>query len=71
MLAESLWVISIAAQGPEASPAWGDIPRLAARHSRNHLDIRPGLYDSWLDCLVEAVRKHDGEFSLEIEDARG
>jgi hemoglobin-like flavoprotein len=69
VLAESLWVISVAAQGPRTSPAWGDLPQIAARHSRNDLDIRPGLYDNWLDCLVEAARKHDVEFSPEIEDA--
>ena len=69
VLAESFWVIAVAAQGPRTSPAWGDLPRIAARHGRRDLDIRPGLYDTWLDCLVEAVRKHDAEFSPEIEDA--
>jgi hypothetical protein len=69
VLAESFWVISVAAQGPRTSPAWGDLPRLALRHSRKELDIHPGLYDGWLDCLVEAARKHDGEFSSEIENA--
>jgi truncated hemoglobin YjbI len=69
VLAESFWVITVAAQGPKASPAWGDLPRLAARHGRNDLDIRAGLYDRWLDCLVEAARKHDGQFSPEIEAA--
>ena len=69
VLAESFWVISVAAQGPRTSPAWGDLPRLAVRHSRKELDIHPGFYDSWLDCLVEAARKHDGEFSSEIENA--
>jgi hemoglobin-like flavoprotein len=69
VLAESLWVISVVAQAPKASPAWEALPRLAARHSRNDLDIRPGLYDKWLDCLVETARNHDVEFSTEIEDA--
>jgi hemoglobin-like flavoprotein len=69
VLAESFWVIAVAAQGRRTSPAWGDLPRIAARHGRNDLDVRPGLYDTWLDCLVQAVRKHDGEFSSEIEDA--
>jgi hypothetical protein len=69
VLAESLWVISVVAQAPKASPAWGDLPRLAALHSRNELDIRPGLYDTWLDCLVETARRHDKEFSPEVEDA--
>jgi hemoglobin-like flavoprotein len=69
VLAESFWVISVAAQAPKSSPAWGDLPKLAARHGRNDLDIRPGLYDAWLDCLIQAVRKHDGQFSPEIENA--
>jgi hypothetical protein len=69
ILAESFWAISVAAQGTKTSAAWGDLPHMAARHSRNDLDIRPGLYDSWLDCLVAAVRKHDGMFSPEIEEA--
>jgi hypothetical protein len=69
VLAESLWVISVVVQAPKASPAWGDLPRLAARHSRNDLDIPPGLYDQWLDCLVATARKHDREFSPEIEAA--
>jgi hypothetical protein len=69
VLAESLWVISVVAQAPKSSPAWGDLPRLAARHGRTELDIRPGLYDLWLDCLVETARKHDRDFSVEVEAA--
>ena len=67
VLADSLWVMSVAAQGQSGSPAWGDLPRLARMHSREHLDIRPGLYDQWLECLLQAARKHDPEFSAEIE----
>jgi hypothetical protein len=67
VLADSFWAISVAAQGPRTSPAWGDLPRLAARHSRRDLDIRPGLYDTWLDCLIQSVRKHDNQFSAEVE----
>jgi hemoglobin-like flavoprotein len=69
VLADSFWAMSVAAQGPRTSAAWGDLPRLAARHSRSDLDIRPGLYDTWLDCLIEAVRKHDVHFSAEVEAA--
>ena len=69
VLADSLWVMSVAAQGQAGSPAWGDLPRLARKHSRAHLDIRPGLYDQWLECLLEAARKHDPEFSPELETA--
>jgi len=66
VLADSLWVMAVAAQAPKDSPAWGDLPRLAAMHSRTGFDIRPGLYDSWLECLLEAASKHDPQFSSEI-----
>ena len=43
--------------------------RLATLHDRAHLDIRPELYDLWLDCLVEAVAEFDPEFSDPVEKA--
>ena len=69
VLADSLWVMAVAAQAPKESPAWGDLPRLAALHNREGLDIRPELYDDWLDCLVEAARRHDPLFSPDLEEA--
>jgi len=69
MLEDSLYVIAVAIQGEEGSLARGDLPRIAARHSRKDLDIRPGLYDLWLECLIEAVRTHDPQFSGEVEAA--
>jgi hemoglobin-like flavoprotein len=69
VLADSLWVMAVAAQAPKASPAWGDLPRLARLHSRTKLDVRPELYDSWLDCLVQAAGQHDPLFSPELEEA--
>jgi hemoglobin-like flavoprotein len=69
MLEDSLYVVAVAIQGEEGSLARGDLPRIAARHSRKDLDIRPGLYDLWLECLIEAVRTHDTEFSGEVEAA--
>jgi hemoglobin-like flavoprotein len=69
VLADSLWVMAVAAQGSRGSPAWGDLPRLAERHSRSELDIRPELYDTWLGCLIEAARRHDVQFTPETEAA--
>jgi hemoglobin-like flavoprotein len=69
MLEDSLYVIAVAVQGEEGSLARGDLPRIAARHSRQDLDIPPGLYDLWLECLVDAVRAHDPKFTGEIESA--
>jgi hemoglobin-like flavoprotein len=70
MLADSLYALAVAAQARrEGSPGWADMPRLAARHGHADLDIRPGLYDNWLDCLIETARQHDPEFSPELEAA--
>lgn len=69
MLSDSLFVLAVAAQGQEGSLAWGDMPRLAARHSHQDLDIRPALYDHWLACLLDTARGHDPDFTPEIEAA--
>ena len=45
------------------------LERLAKLHSRAELDITPGLYDLWLDRLVQAVKEFDPMFDLEIEAA--
>ncbi len=41
--------------------------RTAERHSAAQIDIEPGLYDIWLDCLIESVQLFDPRFSDEIE----
>jgi hemoglobin-like flavoprotein len=69
ILADSLYMMAVAAQLEHDSAAWGEMERLARRHDRNDLDIRPGLYDLWLDCLLRAVARHDPEYSREIETA--
>ncbi len=43
--------------------------RLATLHDRNHLDIRPELYDLWLDCLLQAVQEFDPEYCDEVKNA--
>ncbi|MBI3374589.1 MAG: globin [Betaproteobacteria bacterium] len=45
------------------------LERLAKRHSRAELDIKPELYDLWLDRLVQAVGEFDPMFDAEIEAA--
>jgi hemoglobin-like flavoprotein len=69
MLADSLYVVAVAVQGEEGSIARGDLPRLAERHSRRDLDIRPELYDLWAQCLVETAREHDPQWTAEVEAA--
>lgn len=69
MLSDSLYVLAVAVQGQAGSPARGDLPRLAERHSRRDLDIRAPLYDHWLACLIDTARGHDPQFTPEIEAA--
>lgn len=69
VLADSLYVLAVAAQGQGDNVAWSELARLAERHDRTHLDIRPELYDAWLDCLIEAARAFDPEMTPELEAA--
>ena len=66
VLEDSLYVVAVAVQGEEGSLARGDLPRLAERHSRRDLDIRPELYDVWAQCLVETARVHDPEWADDV-----
>ena len=45
------------------------LERLAKRHSRAGLDIKPELYDLWLDRLLKAVAQFDPMFDVETEAA--
>ena len=45
------------------------IEHIARVHGPSHRNIPPYLYDLWVDCLVEAVRKFDPEFSKSTEIA--
>ncbi len=69
VLEDSLYVVAVAVQGTEGSLARGDLPRLAERHSRRDLDIRPELYDLWAQCLVETAHAHDPHWTDEVESA--
>ncbi|MEE2730001.1 MAG: globin domain-containing protein [Pseudomonadota bacterium] len=41
--------------------------RIAVSHSKKRYNIKPELYDLWLDCMVETVQKFDPEFSDDVE----
>jgi hemoglobin-like flavoprotein len=63
----SLYMMISAAQGlPEGNV---HLTRIAQRHSRAALGIRPELYDLWLDCLIQAVGEHDRAFTAATERA--
>jgi hemoglobin-like flavoprotein len=69
MLEDSLYVLTVAVQGGQSSPARGALPGIARRHSRHELDIRPELYDLWLSSLVETARRCDPDFTDATEEA--
>jgi hemoglobin-like flavoprotein len=69
VLADSLYLMAVASESKGDAIAWKELDRLAEAHSRGGLDIRPDLYESWLDCLLKAASKYDTEFSSGIEEA--
>jgi hemoglobin-like flavoprotein len=66
MLKTSLYIMMLESGEPEQT---AHLERLARRHSRTELDIKPELYDLWLDRLVQAVREFDPLFNAETETA--
>jgi hemoglobin-like flavoprotein len=69
VLADSLFIMAVASESKDEAIAWKELDRLAERHSRAGLDIRPELYDVWLECLLNAARLHDPPFPPEVEAA--
>ena len=43
------------------------LQQLARIHSRGDRDVPPALYTTWLDSLVNALRKHDPQFDSDVE----
>ncbi len=40
---------------------------VARMHDKHHRDIGPEFYDKWVDCLIEAVKACDPQFTREVE----
>ena len=66
MLKTSLYIMMLASGESEQIV---HLERLAKLHSRAGLDIKPELYDLWLDRLVQAVQEFDPMFDPETETA--
>jgi hemoglobin-like flavoprotein len=69
VLADSLYIMAVASESKADAIAWRELDRLAERHSRHQLDVRPEFYETWLECLIKAAREFDPDFSPEIEAA--
>ena len=67
LLRASLHLVSLLAAPPDE--VVGEFERIARRHSQAELDIRPELYEVWLDCLVDTVEEFDAAFSDEVARA--
>lgn len=68
VLQDSLFLM-MAAAGTEGGPAYKELEKLAVRHSRDRLGIKPEWYVNWIDCLMQAVSEHDPESSPAVEAA--
>ena len=69
VLADSLFIMAVASESRDDAIAWRELDRLAELHSRAGLDVGPELYGKWLECLIDAARRHDPAFSAEVESA--
>lgn len=67
MLADSLYVMAVAVRGGPENVARRDMQRITKRHQE--LDITAGMYDVWLERLLETAREHDPLFSDVLEEA--
>src|ERR1700730_15877167 len=56
VLKTSIYIMMAASGGPERTV---HLERIAKLHSRAELDIKPELYDLWLDRLVQTVKEFD------------
>jgi hemoglobin-like flavoprotein len=66
MLKISLYIMMLSS---DAAGRAAQLEQLAQRHSRAELDIKPELYDLWLDRLLQTVREVDPKFDAPIEAA--
>ncbi len=66
VLADSLYILAMAAESKADAYAWRELDRLAERHARGGLDVDPMHYETWLDCLIAAAKKHDPDFTKDV-----
>lgn len=66
MLKISLYIMMLTG---DAAGGAAQLEKLAQRHSRAELDIKPELYDLWLDRLLQTVRQVDPKFDAQTEAA--
>jgi hemoglobin-like flavoprotein len=45
------------------------LERIAERHSRAQLDIKPETYGLWLNCMLQAVKEFDPKYDSGVDSA--
>jgi hemoglobin-like flavoprotein len=63
-LKSSFYMMLLTVQGNE--PAQKYLEEIANLHSRKRLDIKPEMYDVWLECLIKTVEEFDPRFDERI-----
>ena len=63
----SLYMMMQATEGKAERDA--HLEQIAGLHSKSQLDIKPELYELWLDCLIRAVKEFDRLCDSETERA--
>lgn len=41
--------------------------KIAIAHDKDHLDIKPALYDLWLETLIQTIEAYDEDFNSNVE----
>lgn len=67
MLARSLKLVALATSG--SREGLREIRDRAETHDRRHLDVRPKLYDLWLESIVTTAAEIDPQWTADVEAA--
>ena len=41
--------------------------KIAQSHNKQHLNVKPYMYDIWLDSIIEAVKQTDSKCDFQVE----
>jgi hemoglobin-like flavoprotein len=64
----SLNFVLMYAKDPSSAFANNELNKIGVTHDNTHRNVRPDMYRLWIDSLVQAVKKNDGErFTPELE----
>ncbi|WP_426357494.1 globin [Pseudocolwellia sp. HL-MZ19] len=67
MLKNSLMILMTTSL--DSAESQSHLEMIGKSHSRSNYNIKPELYDKWLNCLIESAKLHDEFFDLSSETA--